>query len=451
FMDVRGRAWLAAAGAAAGIATLFKVVGLYFLAACLLSVAWRRLGTGRGHRAVAAVGCGLFLVALGRLVLPGAAVSAVVLFFLPAAAVCAAVTVRRHGTAASWRTALLLDGAWLVAGFLAPVALFLAPYAVRGGVAAWLDGVLLRPALRLEAASSAPPAAWTLLTGAAAVVLVALGERLGGEARTRAAAGAAVALAVGLALDDALDGAVMASLWYSLRTFVPALVVWGAWRHARGRGSGAAFATLATVALWTLVQFPYPAPAYAFYVAPLAVLATLAVVAGEPSDAGAPAPARHGRPGGPGRPFSPLLALVAGVYAFRGAGYVAGVVGSGEVPLPGDRGGILVSSEDVRVYGGLMETVAAHVSGGALWAGPDAPEVYFLTGLPNRTPILYEFLTDTNPAEPAALSDGTVTVAVVNTRPLFSRPLEPNVLERLTVRFSDARQVGPFVVRWRSP
>ncbi len=449
YLDRGGRRWLAAAGGAAGVAVLFKVVGLYFLAACLLSVAWHRASATRGFRTLALGGCGAFLALLGGLVLPGARSASVAHFFVPAVALCAAVVARAwsdpepHRADSGVRPALV-DGVSLLAGFLVPVALFLIPYVFRGAVAAWIDGVFLRPSRRLDAAASAPAAAWTLLTGVTWVAVVALTQRVGGTSRRRAALALAAVLALGFALDDALDGAAVAALWYSLRTLTPAVTVWGAWRlgrRRRGAADGPAFAALAAAGLWSLVQFPYAAPAYFFYVAPLTVLATLAVVGSSPRSRG---PDEGGG-------FTPVVGVLAVLFAYLAAGYAFGVATAGERPLPMDRGGILVSSREAEVYADLVETIAAHVGGGSLWAGPDAPEVYFLSGLPNRTPILYEFLSGEEDSEPAALRDPDVTVAVVNERPLFSPPLDADTRRRLRARFPESRAVGSWVVRWGSP
>lgn len=449
FMDGNGRGWLAAAGAAAGVSVLFKVVGLYFLAACLLSSAWHRATPRRGFRALALGGCGAFLIVLSRLVLPGANPAGIAHFLLPALALCAATVARAWRSGESPRAdsgvgQTLVDGGWLLAGFLAPAALFLVPYALRGSVGAWIDGVLFRPGRRLDAAASAPGAAWTLVTGAMAVASVALTERLGRTARRQAAIAVAAALVLGLALDDALGGSVLGAFWYSLRTLTPAVTAWGAWRLARRRSGGedgAAFATLAAAALWSLVQFPYAAPAYFFYVAPLTILAALAALGLSAPDRGS------ARASG----FSPVVGVLAGLFAYLGAGYAFGVVTTGERVLPMERGGILVRAREAETYAELVETIAVHVDGGGLWAGPDAPEIYFLSGLPNRTPILYEFLTDAEDDVPAALRDPDVIVAVVNERPLFSAPLSEDVRERLRVRFPEGRSVGSWTVRWRSP
>jgi len=454
-----GRAWLAATGALSGLAVLFKVVGLYFLAAALLVVAWRRVGPGRAYAATAAVAVAAFLLLLGRLALPGTGVSGAYHFFLPALALCAALLARVRATArpsVSFCSAqtdlpgdglvgvrpLLGDGAALCGGFLAPLALFLIPYAASGSVGAWIEGVFLLPGHRFASAASPPGLPWTVAPGLVAVFMAVAAARTEPRTETRLALALAALLALALALDDASGGAVLAALWYSARGWIPALVLAVAGTTALGRWgfpeaiSATCFFLLACAGLWALVQFPYAAPAYFFYVAPVGVLATAAAVSIGTLRAG------------------PVLALLTAVYLFLGAGYAAGVAATGTTPLGGPRGGIRVSSPDAALYDEVTVLARSHLRGGGLWAGPDAPEVYFLAGAPNPTPTLYEFL-DRAPRAPAALdslvTSAGINVAVVNTRPLFSRPLDPSSLERIVTAFPDGRTVGPFMVRWRAP
>jgi hypothetical protein len=441
-----GRRWLVGAGAMAGIAVLFKVVGLYFLAAALLSVAWRRAAPGLAFGATAVTAAAAFLLLLGWMALPGTGAAGAYHFFLPGLALCAALLARARGVppglGAHGLIPLLADGAALTLGFAVPLVLFLIPYALTGGVSAWLEGVFLLPARRLDAASSPPGAPWTVLPGPVAVLLAVTAARLRPRAEQILALALAVLLAVALAADDMLGGAVMATLWYSVRGWIPALVAAGAVFAFAARGrtadqlSPGEFALLASAGLWALVQFPYAAPAYFFYVAPLGVLATAAAVS-----AGI---LRRG----------PVLALLAGVALFLGAGYAAGVAVSASEPLGGPRGGIRVPPSDARLYGEVTILVRSHLDGGGLWAGPDAPEVYFLAGVPNPTPTLYEFL-DRAPLTPAGLdsvlASADIQVAVVNTRPLFSPALSPSSLERIVRAFPESMSAGPFVVRWREP
>ncbi|MGD8322662.1 MAG: glycosyltransferase family 39 protein [Gemmatimonadota bacterium] len=470
-LDGAGRRWLVAAGIAAGVSVLFKVTGLYFLAAAYLSVAWRRVDGAPSMRATAVMGVLLFLALLGRLVLPGAGPSGFYHFFLPSLAlglllVLRAWRLRRRWGSSSAVPALLGDGVALTLGALVPVALFLLPYAASGAVGTWLREVFLLPGRRFVSAASPPGAAWTVVPGMLAVAAAALSRRLQGAAGRRTALALAAALAVGLALDDRTGGAVMAWLWYSARAWIPALAVWAAVRLAFTPGGGATFAVVATAALWALVQFPYAAPAYFFYVAPLGVLATAAVLSEDRGKEGErdgmrrrppPGPALGAEGLAPARGVAhagPIVALLAALYAYLGAGYATGVTLSATTRLEPERGGLLVSASDARVYDRLVETVRSHAGGGGLWAGPDAPEVYFLTGIPNPGPTLYEFLASAPPTAgrlSALFQRADVRVAVVNTRPLFSASLDPRVVERIMETFPEGRTVGPFLIRWKVP
>ncbi len=58
------------------------------------------------------------------------------------------------------------------------------------------------------------------------------------------------------------------------------------------------------------------------------------------------------------------------------------------------RGGLRVASEESRAYEQLISTVRSYATGQFMYAAPDCPEVYFLTGLRNPTRTLFDFLDD---------------------------------------------------------
>jgi hypothetical protein len=441
FVDGGDRRWLLAAGVTAGVAILFKVVGLYFIAATLLTLAWRRCAVGRVPFTVVAGGCGLFLLALGALVLRSPDLSTAYHFVLPALALCLSLTVvasRQASDAPPQLGALLADGSILLAGALLPVAAFLVPYATSGAVAAWFEGVFLLPGQRFAAASSRPGEAWSLIPAVVAVLLWAGAGRLGDRGQRYSAMGLLALFAAGLAVDDRMDGMVTGVLWYALRGWVPTLTVWGAWLMSR-RGAPhdpVASAMLSTAALWGLVQFPYTAPAYFFYVASLGVLATLAVAAAS------------------ARSAAPVLGVLAAIAAYLGAGYAAGVSMSGTTDLDLDRGGIRVSAHDAELYRDLVAEVERHLGEGMLWAGPDAPEIYYLAGVPNPTPTLYEFLGPEARRPEVTVppyANPDIRVVVVNTRPLFSEALSAGAMEILALALPESRTFGSYQVRWRAP
>jgi hypothetical protein len=98
-----------------------------------------------------------------------------------------------------------------------------------------------------------------------------------------------------------------------------------------------------------------------------------------------------------------------------------------------------------------VATVQAVTRSSFIYVTPDAPEVYFLSGLRNPTPVFYDFFD-----EEAGRTDRMlrtleregVNVVVLNTGLRFSPPPPPRLVEALEARFSSARMVGPFIVRW---
>ncbi len=476
FLDSENRGWLVGVGLAAGVSILFKVTGLYFLAAVLLTLAWHRAGSaGRrpegGVRAgpdegaregfstwripvyPAAVATGVlaFWLLLGRLLVGRAGLAGLVHFLLPGVVLGAALVAR------SWRAAgrahhpsaegplgaplqaLLADGVVLLSALAFPVLLFLLPYAESGSVGLWVEGVFLLPSTRFASAASGAGSPGTVVPGLVGVAVLALSGRVRGVDRPRLAAALAIALLAAVTLDDVLDGAVLASFWYGVRSWTPWLMAWGAHvalrrAEADGADASALFAVVAVAGLWALVQFPYASPAYVFYLLPLTVLATLAVTGRTAVG--------HG----------PVTAVPAALLLVLAGAYVGGVAASGEARLPGERGGLLVSAEDARVYGDLVTGVERRAEpGDTLWAGPDAPEIYFLTGRPNPGPVLYEFLGA--PGRPETTRAGPppgTRVAVLHTRPLFSPAPSAALRADLEARgFRRVETVGPFELHVR--
>jgi hypothetical protein len=121
-------------------------------------------------------------------------------------------------------------------------------------------------------------------------------------------------------------------------------------------------------------------------------------------------------------------------------------------PLTLERGGVVVPTVEARTYEELIPLLTTHARGGYTWAAPDAPEVYFLSGLRNPTRSLYEFFE--NPVgyqeRTLALLDAHgITAVVVNQHPFFSAGITVGMYRAITSRYPHSRIVGPFDVRWR--
>lgn len=117
-----------------------------------------------------------------------------------------------------------------------------------------------------------------------------------------------------------------------------------------------------------------------------------------------------------------------------------------------ERGGIRVRAEEKAEYEELVATLRSLAPNGGMYATPDVPEAYFLSGLRNPTPVLYDFLDDPrNRTERVmrTLDREDVRVVVLNRTPHFSGlPPEP-LIRALEAAYPDAIGIGRFIVRWK--
>ena len=152
------------------------------------------------------------------------------------------------------------------------------------------------------------------------------------------------------------------------------------------RSNAASLEALVLVAAFaTLIQFPFAAPIYFCYVAPLVLLAAIASC----------------RAFGLATGVLPCAILLApAVYGFRLLDHQSistlGVqfrTDTQAVILDPDRASVRVTRREQREYALVRRLVDEHrLPGAPIFAGPDAPEIYFLTDSQNGTPALIDFL-----------------------------------------------------------
>jgi hypothetical protein len=94
-----------------------------------------------------------------------------------------------------------------------------------------------------------------------------------------------------------------------------------------------------------------------------------------------------------------------------------------------------------------------HGSGRYVYAGPDAPELYFLADRENPTRALFDFLDDTHSARGKnlllTLKAHGVTAIAINYGPGFSPQLESSTIRALRAMYPQRVDVGRFEVRWK--
>ena len=460
-----GRArWLFLAGLCAGVSVLFKIVGLYFVAAALFFLAFRETGLWAKRRAggaglttfflVKAGGCAFFFSSLFYLVRQRLAPMELLHYLLPTVALVGLLLVdewKRGGGPFADRLAGLLR---LVAPFLVgaalPAGFFVAPYAAAGALGDLARGVFLQPQKQIATATFGLPSFRALLPALPYALLLLFPRAVPSRLERRLSLAVSLLLAGLLAL--AFLPGVYRAIWDSARSLAPIATLAGCIALARGdvaldvsgRKRQIVFLLLSLTAFVSLVQFPYAAPIYFCYVAPLAALAITAIVT---SDPGAPR-ALHGAV----LAFYLLFAVL-----FLNSGYIFNLgyryeryVADGRLKL--DRGGLRLPEHEARKYEHLVAAIEEHSGGGEIYAGPDCPQVYFLSGRRNPTRSFFEFLGDYRARAESLLpllEARQTRLLVLNRVPDFSLHPDLDLVAVLKTRYPRWTTIGEFVVMWK--
>lgn len=475
FVEAGGRRWLLAAGIAGGLSCLVKIAGLFYIAGVLLflvflvhetarttarTTARAQGGTeplqGTVYAAFVTLSLACFVAALWLLVSKQRLLPEIVQFVVPGTAIAALLARNEWRQPAGASGARLGALARLLAPFLLgvalPVLVFLVPYVQSGALGALFNGVIVLPAKRFGVAVFIVPPLRTTLTILPLVLLVPLAAKVRGRALR--VAGAVVALAlVAMLVGTAYSDVLYQGVWLSARMLLPSLTIAGVFVLSRTRAADAAdpllrrrtMACLSVAALCNLIQFPFFVPNYFCYVAPLVLLATVALL-------------RYRPPVAPWMPASVLAfyILFAALRMNDGTLYDMGIVYKPylrTMPLGLPRGGLDVPIVHAEAYRALVPLIQSRAKGEYIWASPDCPEIYFLSGYRNPTRSLFDFFDDTTGRSARilrTLEEHHVTLIVLNHVAAFSPPPPDDLVAELERRYPFAANVGPFHVRWRS-
>ena len=457
YVDTGLLRYAAVAGLAAGISILIKQTGLYVLVALVMTLLY---GGGRDEQdarvwwpgrmlcagvAVAAVGLA-FTILAARL-----ALSDLLYLLLPILA-CSRVLLAddaRRSSRATWEA--LAAPAVAVAVAALPLLCFVAPYLVDHQIGRLITGLFILPQKRVQFASfEMPPAQWILagLPLLAAVMPLPIFARV--PALSSRVTGVTLWVAGGLLVVASLYNFTSYQIiWQAARGFAALLpvaicaVIMS--KHARdARERRVLFGFAAFLAWPSLVQIPFSAPIYFCYVTPLAVVAAVAVAG---HNAVLP------------RRVIGVAAAVLLTFALvsMNRGYVYNLGGIHRVfaldtPLGLERASLRMNRADAVTYRRVVELISIHIGDGQLVAGPDCPEVYFLTGRSSASGTLFEFFTATGPAE-GGVNDmpglPAASVVVLNHGRRFSQGPSTALAAKVRRLFPYSEGVGTFEVRWR--
>ncbi|MGE0160354.1 MAG: ArnT family glycosyltransferase [Gemmatimonadales bacterium] len=447
-----GRVWLVLAGVAGGVSILFKIVGLYYVAGALLFLlhletrepSERSTDSDAAYRVVMAVACMVLAFAALYVVVSGSGPVGLLHFAVPPLVAVVAVSLRLtresgRTSAARFRALARTVGPFKL-GVAVPVGLFLIPYVASGALGALYEGVFVLPRARLEF-----PAEGELpVLGFAPAAALALWAASRNRMVTLLGGGALLALVAASQIDMAYR-----LTWWTLISIGPVLAVAVAWwpvaadQPTRQRDS--AVLLLAVFGFANLVQIPYSAPIYFLYAAPLLVLLALPL-AHEPAAA---------------RRLLFVVSLLLGFAVLRlDTGFIRHLgyryrphEETEALEIPRARG-IRVAAEEKLEAEQLVEALGRIGAGPVILALPDAPEVYFLSGLTNPSPTLFDFYEDPEKRTERvlALVDGQgIGTVVLNRRRLFAPLVEGPLLDSLEARLDWSAEIGRFRVLWKGP
>jgi len=236
---------------------------------------------------------------------------------------------------------------------------------------------------------------------------------------------------------------------FSVRSLLP-LVAWGiayyllrcgdddfAWRRQL-------FLLAMCTTVMSLVQYPYATAIYFFYIAPLVFLTLHTFVA-----------ARRA----PRRSVTALaLFFLAFAVPFLNRGYNRShgvqynpAPRTARLALP--KGGLHVYLDDRRVYEELVQEIQSRTAKGEpIFAGPECPLIYFLSGRPNPTRPFFDLFAHPDSQADEIMSflrENKIRLVVINNRPEFSVPVGDKLKRMLADEYPKQMAIREFLIRWR--
>ncbi len=468
--ETRLARWLVVAGAMGGVAFLFKLTGIFVLMGAGLALVAAEVpphvapartvdqaasasGAQGGRGSFAWVIPSLLLLAVFALArVAGGADRELLRFVVPTTVLALGIVVRvsqRTSVADRdrWR-ALAARLAPFLLGAAAPVLIYVALQAALGALPSMIEGVFVAPFRRVTFASMRPPSIASLLFFAPLGLLLWVPSA---HERARRVVPLLAALWFGAILFYSATSIRAYQLgWMSGWGLLFFVALEGAVFASRGTTTGTTTTTAAAITLAcmavsaALVEFPFAAPIYTLYALPLTIVAAVALVrvADRIPSALQVVVISFLLTFG-------LLRVVPGSPGSRGLGFAPS---KNIAPLDLPRSGLRVEPLESTVYEGVIKLVQSKANGGAIWAGPDAPEIYFLSGLPNRTRTFFDFL-DGPAQDGISLVDriGTLDakVVVVKKNAQFSPALSLAVVDSLRRTFTSQRDFPGYLVLWR--
>jgi hypothetical protein len=466
FLETQRARWLAVAGLLAGLSILIKIVGLYLVAATLFFFVFMEQSRGqlpetsrrpsRWYGGLVTLACVGLVAALVLLIRTRLGLQELAQFVLPGgmiAALLIAIERRVPRRAGADRLGYLVQLVTPYAlGVLLPLLLFVITYAGQDALRDLASGVFVTPLRRLSLAARRPPPLLATLPALLATGVLIVAGRL--SPRPRAVmAGVLALMLVPLLVPEEVPGIGVLG-WLSLSQAIPITVLLGAVGvlrnfsepSTRSVESQRLMLLIAALALCSLIRFPWTNPTYFAYLAPMELLAVTAIVSSKRWSV---------------RPVTEVLLVFYLIYAITWLTPMmygqhndsADLLSRAPITtvLPG-RAGLRVRDSAAVEYDSLISLVRAEARGQFIYATPDCPEVYFLSGFRNPTRTMFDFFDDPKDRTRRILElleGNAVNLVVLNAMPGHSERVPQDLAEAIAVRFPRRSVIGRFTVRWR--
>ena len=466
FLETQRARWLAVAGLLAGLSILIKIVGLYLVAATLFFFVFLEQSRGqlpetdrrpsRWYGGLVTLACLGLIAALVLLIRTRLGLQEFVQFVLPGGIIAALLVaierrVPRRGGAERLGYLLRLVRPYAL-GLLLPLFVFVIIYAGQDALRDLASGVFVTPLQRLSLAARRPPPLLATLPALLVAGILIVAARLSPRARA-VMAGVLALLLVPLLMTEEVPGIGVLG-WLAISQAIPITVLLGAVGvlknfsepSTRSLESQRLMLLTAALALCSLIRFPWTNPTYFAYLAPLELLAVTAIVNSK---------------GWSVRPVAEVFLVFYLIYAitwltpmmYRQHNDSADLLSRAPITtvLPG-RAGLRVRDSAAVEYDSLISLVRAEAKGQFIYATPDCPEVYFLSGFRNPTRTMFDFFDDPKDRTRRILDlleRDAVNLVVLNAKPGHSERVHQDLVEAIAVRFPRRSVVGRFTVRWR--
>ena len=395
--------WLATAGALGGISFLFKLSGLFYVAAGILFLVYREQETAKRSDntkrptlflAFTSVCLTVFALSLAMVIRKRLTVMDTLHFVVPGAAISMFLVANEWRLGGSRQierfSRLFRSLALFITSASVPVIIFLIPYAINGGLNAFFQGVFVLPQKRIQWTDYPMPAVSSLVSCLPMLLLLLAPFVI--KRKTESVLVAGVFAAAGVLLVATGRFAVTyENIWNTTRPLVPMLAVVGCVALAKKEGMNAAighrrmlFLCLAMSAMVSLVQFPYSFAVYFCYASPVIIVAYAALAKVQDCY--------------PSRIHLCVLGLYLGfalVWLNHGHVRRIGITYAprhDDVGIANPRFGLRTSQSQADLYGEVIAEVQRHSTiGSYIYATTDCPEIYFLSDRKNPTRTFYDF------------------------------------------------------------